>query len=694
MLWITVACVLAFGEPSGVPRAEDASEGQDITWRLIGPGGGGWIQSIAWDPHDPEILYVGCDVGGFYFSTDGGRHYELRNQGLHDYFIEAIAVHPSDSRILLVGTESGIHRSVDQGKTWQWVRSGFPPLERHAFSAPIGAIAFDPLQPNVVYAGVGRPRWDKGGAGVVYRSEDTGQNWELISTGQLPADAIVRDIELKPGQSRIILLATQHGIYRSEDAGRIWSRSTEGLPHPDIEELAFAVSSPDVVYASLRTTARGDQAFNGGVCRSDDAGRTWRAVNGPGMPTRVGPSGQSPYLTSQIKELVVDPRNADVVYAGSRSWVTAGVYKTEDGGGHWRRATLHGRETATNMDYGWIDSWGPAVECLALSPARPDRLVFGTSGHVFVSEDTGASWQQRYCQQFADGRFTGTGLEVTCVHAIVPDPVQSQRVWFCYADIGLLMSDDGGSTFRRCRQGMAYPNNCFTVLVDPQAPSTVWAGTGEWSRNAGDVCRSTDGGRTWQVVGKPETGLPDGQTRHLVLDPNSPPGSRRLLATVRGHGVYESRDGGTSWRSINGNLPAQAAAEPAGLVLRPADSQRLVLALGGTPEKGAGIYTSHNGGVSWDRLNQEAIFANITSLAGDPQSENVLYVTAREYYDHRTRRSYPGGLFVSRSAGGTGSAFSTIASSRRSQSARATAACSTWRPTTIRTTMTTRLRDS
>ena len=132
-----------------------------------------------------------------------------------------------------------------------------------------------------------------------------------------------------------------------------------------------------------------------------------------------------------------------------------------------------------------------------------------------------------------------------------------------------------------------------------------WAATGQWTRNAGDICRSDDGGHTWQIVGKPETGLPDGQVRHLLLDPSSAVGQRRLLATVKGAGVYESGDGGLSWRPISGDLPVTAAKEPRGLLLDPAD----------------------------------------------PRDMDCLYVTTRRHYDHSARKTYPGGLFASRDAG-------------------------------------------
>lgn len=645
MSLLAVALVLTLGQSPAVPKAAEAPEGSAITWKNSGPGGGGWIQSLTWDPQAADTLYVGCDVGGFYFSTDAGRNYTLQNQGLHDYFLEAIAVHPTDSRLLLLGTESGLHRSTDQGRTWQWIRNGFPPVQGHAFSAPIGAIAFDPLRPNVVYAGIGRPRQNKNGAGAIYRSDDTGVSWQLISAGQLPADAILSDLEFQPGQSRTLLAATQHGVFRSDDEGKTWTPSSNGLPQPYVEELAFAPSSPNVVYASLCTTARDKQPFDGGVCRSDDAGRTWRVVNGPGMPSRVGGSNQPYAMTTHLKELAVDPRNAEVVYVGDQAWVTAGVYKTEDGGKHWRRVT-ESRGEGKNMDYGWITTWGPSVECLAISPAQPDRLAFGTSGHVFVTDDGGRTWQPRYSRTLPDGRFAGAGLEVTCLFQVVPDPVRAERLWYCYMDIGLLVSDDHGASFRRSFEGMKHAGNCFTVLIDPQVPATVWAGTGQWGSNIGDVCRSTDGGRSWQVVGKPETGLPVGQTRHLLLDPKSPVGQRRLLVTSRGNGLFESRDGGQSWQSINGDLPPAAAKQPRGLLLDPADPSHLTVALNGTPEKGGGIYTTHDAGRSWQRLTEKSPFAEITSLVADPHRAGVLYLTARQQYDHQTRRMCQGGLFV------------------------------------------------
>ncbi len=106
----------------------------------------------------------------------------------------------------------------------------------------------------------------------------------------------------------------------------------------------------------------------------------------------------------------------------------------------------------------------------------------------------------------------------------MPDPHQAGRVYFCYFDLGLLISEDNGASFRRSGKGMKHDGNCFTVVPDPADPNLLWAATGQWGSNEGDVCRSRDRGQTWEVVGRPETGLPDGQTKVLPLDPEEPAG--------------------------------------------------------------------------------------------------------------------------------------------------------------------------
>ncbi len=633
-----------------LPRCTSAA---DITWQSIGPGGGGWIEAIACDPRTPDLLYVGGDVGGFYRSPDGGRSYTMCTEGLTDRFVEAIAVHPRDRAILLLGMEGGVFKSTDGGKTWAEKRHGFPPPQRWSFAAPIGALCFDPTRPDVVYAGIGRPRWNKDGKGHIYRSRDCGETWQLVTLpGMLAPQAIVSDLEVSP-DGAYLLAATNQGLYRSENGGESWGRvAAESLPLA-VAEVAIATTNPRLAYCTVTTTARDSEPWNGGVWRSEDCGKTWvRRVQG--LEQRVGKRDQPAPMTAAYREIVVDPRDPEVVYVGGDAWVAAGVFKSVDGGEHWARVSWH-YGPGKNMDYGWITQWGPSVECLAISPAQPDTLVFGTSGHVFTTHDGGKRWEQRYCTQWPDGRFAGTGLEVTCLNDIVVDRADPRRVYFGFFDIGLLISDDAGTSFRKSSQGMRYAGNCFTVVGDPTEGKRLWAGTGEWGANRGDVCRSDDRGASWQVVGKPETGLPDGQTRCLLVDPASPVGRRTLYVTSKGNGLYRSDDDGGTWRAINGGLPPAAARQPCRLVMDPADTKHLRVALGGNPATGSGIYESRDGGTAWARVSDEAPFADVQYFAADPRRFDTLYLCQREKYDRSFTPpvQFPGGLFKSTDGGRT-----------------------------------------
>jgi len=106
----------------------------------------------------------------------------------------------------------------------------------------------------------------------------------------------------------VVLAATSKGLYRSDDSGDTWTLSQSGLLHGDVREVAFAPSAPQIVYATLRTTARDAQTWNGGVFRYEDYGKTWTSRS-QGLAMRVGKTGQPMQMTSNYKEIAVDPRD-------------------------------------------------------------------------------------------------------------------------------------------------------------------------------------------------------------------------------------------------------------------------------------------------------------------------------------------------------------------------------------------------
>ena len=129
-----------------------------ISWTTIGPGGGGWLTTIEISPHDPGVVYVGCDVGGIYKSTNSGVSWQIINNGLTNYYILDIAIDPQTSATLYAATQGGVFKSTDSGDSWAIKRNGFPQTAHWSFSSPIAAIVIDPNNATIVYAVFGLPR--------------------------------------------------------------------------------------------------------------------------------------------------------------------------------------------------------------------------------------------------------------------------------------------------------------------------------------------------------------------------------------------------------------------------------------------------------------------------------------------------------------------------------------------------------
>jgi photosystem II stability/assembly factor-like uncharacterized protein len=612
-----------------------------LIWRNLGPGGGGWIQSICASPQRNGELLVGCDVGGFYRSTDGGVSYTITNTGLQDDFVECIVPDPLHPEVIYLGCQSGVHKSTDRGKTWQWLREGFPPKNQWDWSAPIGALALDPQNPAVLYAGIGRPRWQQFGKGAIYKTTDSGAHWKQINTpGSLPADALVTDLMIDPRNSNRLFLACQYGVYRSNNGGVGWVLTMTGLPHPRVRRIALCRAQPDILYVTVWADPA-VQPWQGGVYKSTDGGQYWTACT-QGLTRTVGQPGQASEMTANYDRLVVHPDDPDIVYVGGCAWVNASIYKTTDGGSTWTNVVRRGG--GGNTEDGWLTFWGPDVRCLSMSPFDPETLYFGTSGKVYQTSDGGEHWQQRYTRMLPDGSFQGTGLETTCVVDVVVHPADPRHLYFCYLDIGLLISKDGGQSFRRSTQGItpsAMQGNCFAIAFDPADATHCWGSFG--SASVAVVAESHDSGDTWDTVGTPTGGLPGVPHHVLRADP-----AGRLAAVADELGIYVSIDGGRSWQQRNGGLPH---GHVRGLVLDPRRPGCWWCALGDDGMNPGAVYRSDDAGLSWRKISRDLLVADVQRLVLAPSDSQCLYLAARDRYIGG--RTYLGGVYRSDNGGST-----------------------------------------
>jgi photosystem II stability/assembly factor-like uncharacterized protein len=252
--------------------------------------------------------------------------------------VRAIAVHPTDGNKIWVGNAAGgIWKTTDGGTTWR-------ALNDFLASLAVSTLAIDPSNTDVMYAGTGEGFFNIDairGAGI-YKSTDGGQTWIQLSATSPDSDSnwyYVNRIAINPGNSSLILAATNGGIYRTTDAGSTWTQIT-------------STRALDVKWDPITTTRAIAGRADGAVARSTDSGASFSTVTVVSGGERV--------------EIAWAPSSSGTVYA-SVQVSTGRVYRSTDGGATWSL-----RSSPTHLsDQGWYDN------TIWVSPTDSTLVVVG-----------------------------------------------------------------------------------------------------------------------------------------------------------------------------------------------------------------------------------------------------------------------------------------------------------------------------
>ncbi|MCL2660627.1 MAG: hypothetical protein FWD64_08940, partial [Acidobacteriaceae bacterium] len=208
-----------------------------IQWLPFGPYGGD-ARALAADPHDSAHVYLGTVNGLIYESRDGGRRWErlARIDGRDDFIVDAIIVDPANSRRILAGVyelsspQGGLYISEDGGRTW----ISQPDMAGQS----IRAMAYAPSDSRTVVAGT---------LTGVYRSQDGGVHWQLIS----PEIHEIASVAIDPKDPNIIYAGTWHLPWKTTDGGEHWTNIKKGvIEDSDVFSIIVDPEQPNVVYAS------------------------------------------------------------------------------------------------------------------------------------------------------------------------------------------------------------------------------------------------------------------------------------------------------------------------------------------------------------------------------------------------------------------------------------------------------------
>jgi photosystem II stability/assembly factor-like uncharacterized protein len=583
------------GYGDGVYRSLDGGKG----FKNMGLKESEHIARILVDPRDSDTVYVAAQgplwspggERGLYKTTDGGQTWVCILKkgpytGVTDVVFEPgrpdvlyAATHQRHRTVWALvngGPESGIHKSVDGGQTWQELKGGLPGADK----GKIG-LAVSPQKPQVVYASIELA----GRQGGIWRSENGGQSWRKMSdyTSGGTGPHYYQELFCDPHRFDVLYHANVH-LGRTEDGGRTWQSVENSRKHVDNHAVAFHPADPDFLLVGC----------DGGLYRSYDRGRTYdffgnlpltqfykvaadndspfyNIVGGTqDNSTQYGPSrttnrsgiGNADWrivIGGDGHDCAIDPRDPDTIYGESQQGYLRRVDRRTGESLDIRPRPAAGQE---DLRFNWDAP-------ILISPHSHTRLYFG-SKLLHRSDNRGDSWTaispdlsrnlDRYHQPHMERVWSLDSLYDTMamsqygnITSISESPLQ-EGLLYVGTDDGLIqVTEDGGANWRRieCIEGAPEAFFVNDIKADLHDVDTVVAVLD--AHKFGDfrpyLIKSTDRGRTWQSL----TGdLPQRQILWRFVQDHVCP---ELCFLGAEFGLYVTFDGGAHWLKLKGGVP-------------------------------------------------------------------------------------------------------------------------------------------
>ncbi len=580
---------------------------QELRWRSIGPFRGGRVLAVAGVPGQREHFYFGSVNGGVWETTDAGRTWAPIFDGQPIGSIGAIALAPSNPRVIYVGTGEadmrsdiaqgdGVYKTTDGGRTWTHLGL--------ADSQQIGRILVDPRDADrVLVAAVGHPYGPNAERGV-FRSTDGGRTWQKVLFKDADTGAI--DLAFRPGDPTVVYAAMWQtrrppwnvyppssgpgsGLFKSTDGGTTWMPITgHGFPaRPGRIGLAVAPSRPDRVYAMV-------DAVDGGLYRSDDAGATWTRASGD---RRIW--GRGWYFGG----VAVEPGDPDTVYA-----LNTAMYRSRDGGQTF--VPVKGAPGGDDYHEMWID------------PQHSERRILGVDQGAVVSLTGGLTWSSWYNQP--------TGQ----MYHVVTDQRFPYWVYGAQQDSGAAgvpsrTSTIDGINMTNFREITAGGENDM-IAPDPKDPEVVYGGRVERLDLRTGQTQTIDPTLLYRDEDRATWTLP------LAFSRRDP----RVLYFARER-LFRTEDGGRHWEAISPDLTREdpgvpATLDPATANDKPRAGRRhgVIYAIGPSRLADHDLWAGTDDGRVWRTRDEGAHWQDVTPAALAPWSK--VGVVETSHFDAET----------------------------------------------------------
>lgn len=553
----------------------------------------------------------------------------------------ALLVHPRTPEVLYAAAASGgVWKSVDGGQNWIPLADLLPNL---AFNA----LAFDPVNPETIYAGTGEGYFNEDarrGAGI-FRTFDGGASWQRLSGTNTPDFYFVNDIVVSPTNRNRLYAATRQGVFRSLDGGVTWTRVLDPAVNGGCLDLAMRTDRPtDVVFAACGSavSTSNPTSVQASIYRNLNAGAlgTWEEVYSEGGMARTS--------------LAISPSNQNVIYAASAESGATGaphslhaVFRSVDGGDTWN-ARVRGDDPRklntmlfTNPAYalnnecngnpnqtqfihqGWYNN------VIAVDPLN-ENIVWVGGVDWFRSEDGGANWGMASFWHILQRERQYVHADQ---HALVFHPQYDgagNQIMFVSNDGGVFRTDTArGQTAKGDRAPCTWTTSgIFWKPVNNGYATTQFYHGAVFPGGRAYLGGAQDNG---VLIGSDERG-PNGWTEilsgdggNVEVDPNN---ANVIYAETSWLSLKKSVDGGKVFKDAKSGINLGSFKFITPFVLDQQDARRLWL--GGTY-----LWRSTNGATTWGQASS-ALNGITTALATSSANGNFVLAGTDTGYIYRT----------------------------------------------------------
>ncbi|MCB0569433.1 MAG: T9SS type A sorting domain-containing protein [Phaeodactylibacter sp.] len=580
--------------------------GFDEQWVTRGPGNiGSRINTIAVNPQNENIVFVGFCRGGVWRTANGGLDWEPVFDSQPFLAIGDIEFDPTNPDVIYVGTGdpnisshpgigNGVYKSVDGGDTWAHLG-----LEDQRI---ISKVLVNPVNPNIVYAAAMGLPFERNNDRGLYRSVDGGQHWEQVLF--ISNQAGIIDLVMNPANPNVLYAAgwdrirnnTESTIvgpgakvYKTANGGDTWDLMDNGLPQEESNRIGLAVapSNPNVVYALYVGT--NSDIYN--IYKTSNNGESWAPLLDPntlnGLPDDV--LGGFGWYFAKIR---VNPADEHGLFV-----LGVDLWRTEDGGASWQES-------------------GPPWFTYEVHADKHD-LVYSPSGDIFLATDGGL-------YRSTDGGFEWEDAEnipATQFYRIAYNPHLPSWYYGGAQDNGT-----SGGPVLDFEWPRLYGGDGFQPAFRPDMPNVMYAET----QNGGIVV-STDGGSFWQSA---TSGIQFSDRRDWDMPYFISPHNPDVLYTGT-YRVYRSTSGVMpQWEPISSDLSDGLVLNARYHVITTLDESPQLegLLYAGTVD--ANVWRSDNGGNSWVDIRQGLPERYVTSVKASPDFPDWVYVANSGYKDN------------------------------------------------------------